>query len=144
MLRDGTRPLFVTGDVTAILLAASVTHANPLLAAIYLVTVLGAASVAGLYKSQLNQALLDSLPRLFRAWVIAVALLVISSQLILGKFVGLYLAAVSGALLLGLRLLATLVVRSMNPIARSRSHSLLTDGGVESRASVSPRRLMPS
>ena len=111
LLRDGTRPLFVVGDVAAILLAAVVTHATPVLAGIYLVTVLGAASVAGLYKSQLNQVLLDSLPRLFRAWVIAVALLVISSQLILNKFVGLYLAALSGVLLLGLRLMSTLVVR---------------------------------
>ena len=111
LLRDGTRPLFVVGDVAAILLAAVLTHATPVLAGIYLVTTLGAASVAGLYKSQLNQVLLDSLPRLFRAWVIAVALLVISSQLILNKFVGLYLAALSGVLLLGLRLMSTLVVR---------------------------------
>ena len=111
LLRDGTRPLFVVGDVAAILLAAVLTHAAPVLAGIYLVTTLGAASVAGLYKSQLNQMLLDSLPRLFRAWVIAVALLVISSQLILNKFVGLYLAALSGVLLLGLRLMSTLVVR---------------------------------
>lgn len=113
LLRDGTRPMFVAGDVLAIALAAGISHANPVLATLYLVTVVSAASASGLYRSQLNQTLLDSLPRLFRAWLIAVALLVISSQLVLGKFIGLYLAAYSGVLLLVFRLLATLVVRML-------------------------------
>ncbi|MBK8448450.1 MAG: sugar transferase [Micropruina sp.] len=111
LLRDGTRPLFIASDVCALVVAALLSPSRPLLAALYGLTVLMAAAAAGLYRSQLNQSTLDDLPRLLRIWLVSTALMVLSAQLLLHEFVGVWLAAWALVLLVALRLVATLVVR---------------------------------
>lgn len=111
ILRDGTRPLFVTGDIMAVAAAALITSADPLVAVLYSILLLGAFGASGLYRSQLNQSALDDLPRLLRSWLVATSLILLGAQLAVGEPLGLWFACVAGLLLVAVRLLATLSVR---------------------------------
>ena len=111
LLRDGTRPLFILSDVCALVAAALLSPSRPLLAVLYGVTVLIASAASGLYRSQLNQSTLDDLPRLLRSWLVATALMVLSAQLLLHEFVGVWLAAWALLMLVAFRFGATLLVR---------------------------------
>ena len=111
ILRDGTRPLFAAGDIVAITAAALITSADPLLAGIYGVLLLGAFGASGLYRSQLNQSTLDDLPRLVRSWLVVTSLILVGAQIVAGEQVVLWFACVAAALLVVVRLLATMSVR---------------------------------
>lgn len=127
LLRDGTRPLFIASDISALVLAAVLSPSQPALAVLYGITVLFASAVSGLYRSQLNQSTLDDLPRLLRVWLIATALMAISAQLVLHEFVGVWLAAWAGLFLVVFRLFATLIVRVLRN-SGAISHSTIIVG----------------
>ncbi len=113
VLRDGTRPLFIAGDIAALLVAALVTSADPILAVLCGIAVLTASSASGLYRSQLNQSTLDDLPRLVRAWLVATSLIVVGAHLTIGEPMELWFVCLAGALLIAVRSVATLTVRLM-------------------------------
>lgn len=103
--------MFVTGDIVAITAAALITSADPLLAGIYGVLLLGAFAASGLYRSQLNQSTLDDLPRLLRSWLVVTSLILVGAQFVAGEQVVLWFACVAAALLVVVRMLATMSVR---------------------------------
>lgn len=96
LVRDGVRHLFLATDVVACLAAAILTHVPLALAGLLTISVLGLFAGEGLYRSRLALSVLDDLPRLLRRWIIATAVLVICSQLILGELAGVRLAVVAG------------------------------------------------
>lgn len=113
ILRDGTRPLFVGGDIAAIGVAAALTSTDPVLTAVYALAMLTASAASGLYRSQLNQSTLEELPRLFRAWLVTTSLIVVGFQLAVGEPLGLWFAGVAGLLLVAVRTAAAFLVRLM-------------------------------
>jgi exopolysaccharide biosynthesis polyprenyl glycosylphosphotransferase len=79
LLRDGVRPLLVIADVSACLVGGVVARTS--LLAIVLLTglVLVLHGTGGLYRSRLQLSLLDDVPQLVGRWVVAIAILLLSS-----------------------------------------------------------------
>ena len=113
LLRGGIRPLLLAGDLLACLAAGALSPSRSPLALYFAVVLVGFLYVLELYRSRLTLSLLDDLPRLVQAWLMAVAVMEVGSQIILGEFVGIQLAAVAGVALVASRLLSYHLVRSL-------------------------------
>jgi exopolysaccharide biosynthesis polyprenyl glycosylphosphotransferase len=123
LLRGGIRPLLLVGDLLACLVAGALSPSRSPLALYFAIVVVGFLYVVDLYRSRLTLSVLDDLPRLVQAWLMAVALMEVGAQIILGEFVGIQLAAVAGVALVTCRVLSYQLVRSLR---RSRLVSHLT------------------
>lgn len=111
LLRDGTRPLVAVGDLASCGIAAWITGTGPQLTASFAAVLVVLFGFSGLYRSRLAMSVLDDIPRLISAWMIAVALMDIGSQVLFRHFAGLALAAASLALIVVVRGLAYGLVR---------------------------------
>jgi exopolysaccharide biosynthesis polyprenyl glycosylphosphotransferase len=105
--------LLLVGDLLACLVAGGLSPSRSPLALYFAVVLVGFLYVVELYRSRLTLSLLDDLPRLVQAWLMAVALMEVGAQIILGEFVGIRLAAVAGVALVTVRLLSYQLVRSL-------------------------------
>jgi exopolysaccharide biosynthesis polyprenyl glycosylphosphotransferase len=113
LLRGGIRPLLLAGDLLACTVAGALSPSRSPLALYFAIVLIGFLYGVDLYRSRLTLSLLDDLPRLIRAWLMAVALMEVGAQTILGEFVGIQLAAVAGVALVTFRLLSYQLVRSL-------------------------------
>jgi exopolysaccharide biosynthesis polyprenyl glycosylphosphotransferase len=113
LLRSGIRPLLLAGDLLACIVAGALSPSRSQLALYFAIVVVGFLYLLDLYRSRLMLSLLDDLPRLVQAWLMAVALMEVGAQLILGEFVGIQLAAVAGVALVTVRVLSYQLVRSL-------------------------------
>ncbi|MBA8793248.1 exopolysaccharide biosynthesis polyprenyl glycosylphosphotransferase [Friedmanniella endophytica] len=82
LLRDGIRPLLLVGDLAGCLLAAVVTHTSLRQAAGFAVILVALMALGGAYRSRLALSVLDDVPRIVQAWLMAVAVFIVGSQLI--------------------------------------------------------------
>jgi exopolysaccharide biosynthesis polyprenyl glycosylphosphotransferase len=113
LLRGGIRPLLLAGDLLACVVAGALSPSRSPLAIYFAIVLVGFLCVVDLYRSRLTLSLLDDLPRLVQAWLMAVALMEVGAQIILGEFVGIQLAAVAGVTLVTFRVLSYQLVRSL-------------------------------
>ncbi len=113
LLRGGIRPLLLAGDLVACVVAGALSPSRSPLAIYFAIVLVGFLYVVDLYRSRLTLSLLDDLPRLVQAWLMAVALMEVGAQIILGEFVGIQLAAVAGVTLVTFRVLSYQLVRSL-------------------------------
>jgi exopolysaccharide biosynthesis polyprenyl glycosylphosphotransferase len=111
LLRDGVRPLFVAGDVAACGLAWLVEPTDTRVVAAFVVLVVGLFAQADLYRSRLALSLLDDLPRIVSRWILAVATVLLGTQLALHRLVSLEWAVTALGLLLLVRAASYAAVR---------------------------------
>jgi exopolysaccharide biosynthesis polyprenyl glycosylphosphotransferase len=105
------RPLFVSGDLLACVIAGLLAPHRPELALAFAMLLLPLLSGAGLYRSRLVLSLLDDLPRLLRRWLTALALLLVITQVVIGEATGFGVAAIAGVALMIIRCVNYQVVR---------------------------------
>ncbi|HEY6665722.1 MAG TPA: sugar transferase [Propionibacteriaceae bacterium] len=113
LLRGGIRPLLLAGDLLACIVAGAISPSRSPLSLYFAIVLVAFLYGADLYRSRLTLSLLDDLPRLIQAWLMAVAVMEVGAQIILREFVGIQLAAVAGITLLLFRLLTYQLVRSL-------------------------------
>jgi exopolysaccharide biosynthesis polyprenyl glycosylphosphotransferase len=113
LLRGGIRPLLLAGDLLACIVAGALSPSRSPLSLYFAIVLVAFLYGADLYRSRLTLSLLDDLPRLIQAWLMAVAVMEVGAQIILREFVGIQLAAVAGMTLLLFRLLTYQLVRSL-------------------------------
>lgn len=111
LLRDGVRPMFLTGDVTACVVVAAVQGASALVAAVFVASLLALLTSAGLYRSRLRLSLLDDLPALVTRWLLAFGVLSLVTHFVLPGPGGWRLAGVGLPALLLTRLVSYAAVR---------------------------------
>lgn len=113
LLRDGTRPLILAGDLASCAAAAWLTGTGPQLSTCFAVVLVTLFGLSGLYQSRLAVSVLDDLPRVVRSWLITVALMDIGSQILFSQFAGLPLAGFALGLVAVSRGVAYGVVRQL-------------------------------
>ena len=135
VLRGGIRPLLLAGDLLACIVAGALSPSRSPLALYFAIVLVGFLYIVDLYRSRLTLSLLDDLPRLVQAWLMAVALMEVGAQLILGEFVGIQLAAVAGVTLVTFRVLSYQLVRSLRRSGLV-SHPTVTVGADETGEAI--------
>ena len=135
LLRDGVRRLLLASDILACLVAGALSPSRWPLAVYFSIVLLAFLFVVDAYRSRLRLSLLDDLPRLTQAWLMAVALMEVIAQIILGEFVGIQLAAVAGIAMVAFRLLSYQLVRSLRRRG-SVSHATVIVGSGETGEAI--------
>src|SRR3954463_11565051 len=135
LLRGGIRPLLLGGDLLACIVAGVLSPSRSPLWLYFAIVLVVFLYAVDLYRSSLTLSVLDDLPRLVQAWLMAVAVMEIGAQIILGQFVGVQLAVVAGIALFASRLLIYQLVRSLR---RSGvvSHSTVIVGADETGEAI--------
>ena len=101
----------MAGDLLACVIAGLLVPSRPGLALAFALLLLPLLSGAGLYRSRLVLSLLDDLPRLLRRWLTALALLLVTTQVVIGEASGFAVAAFAGVALLAIRCVNYQIVR---------------------------------
>ncbi|HEX8488295.1 MAG TPA: sugar transferase [Propionibacteriaceae bacterium] len=127
LLRDGVRPLFLAGDVVACLTASLLAPGSWALGLAFTALLIPMLSQAGLYRSRLALSVLDDCPRLIKRWLLAFALLVAGTELLLGDLAGVVIAVTAGVLVVLGRAINYEAVRFMRR-RRLVSHSTIVVG----------------
>ena len=85
LLRNGVRPLFLTGDVVACVAAALLAHAGVASTAGTALIMAGLFALGGMNRSRLALSVLDDLPRITRLWLVGSAIVIVASELFIGS-----------------------------------------------------------
>src|SRR6187455_3011869 len=75
LLRGGIRPLLLAGDLLACIVAGALSPSRSPLSLYFAIVLVAFLYGADLYRSRLTLSLLDDLPRLIQAWLMAVAVM---------------------------------------------------------------------
>jgi exopolysaccharide biosynthesis polyprenyl glycosylphosphotransferase len=111
LLSDGVRPLFLAGDIAACLVAWFIVPAPRVLELAYAALLIPMLSQVGLYRSRLALSILDDFPRLFKRWLLALAVVLVCTGLVSGHAIGFEAAAVTGLTVLLFRAVNYAAVR---------------------------------
>ncbi|BAK37923.1 putative glycosyltransferase [Microlunatus phosphovorus NM-1] len=85
LLRDGVRPLFLTGDIVACVATALVMHASVASSTGTALIMAGLFALGGMNRSRLALSVLDDLPRIIRLWLVGSAIFVVTSEMFSGS-----------------------------------------------------------
>ena len=136
LLRDGIRPLLISGDIVACVVAGIVAPGAAVQATMLLAMLLPLFAGAGLYRSRLALSVLDDLPRLAGAGAVALSVLLVYTYVVWGRADGFKVAAVAGVAILLVRSVSYAAVRAM------RSHGTVAHPTIVVGADATGRHIV--